>query len=338
MHPTLQEPVWGSDNFCKPAPQEIRNFNHQSADFNQKSKEYKPKKRRFPNQPDLSRYGAQHSNKSEHQLSKTKMSSQQSKDAACAENQGGFTACEFSSFCSEQPQWFEQLQLKPVSFCHGETSTTTYALIDHGSQFSFIVNEIADKLQISSMEHTSMSLRYFDIDHEMPVAKVDNAVHVSPHDKPDVKFSMNNLCQTPCLNIPAADVFNLNEICSSTDTFRHIHFPHLDHGKIGALLGVNSFLFSYPPHLIEGNNFIPSAIQTKLGWTLAGEYQLNNNRQQRHSSKTKHRPFVFHVSRNKTTEQPLDYLVHQFCKIEENGITTQQKIQQRRQACSPNLG
>ena len=81
----------------------------------------------------------------------------------------------------------------PVSFCHGETSTTIYALIDHGSQFSFIVDEIADKLQVPSVEHTSMSLRYVDIDHEMPVAKVDKSVHISPHDKPDVKFSMNNL-------------------------------------------------------------------------------------------------------------------------------------------------
>ena len=209
-------------------------------------------------------------------------------------------------------QWFEQLQLMPVSFCHGETSTTTYTLIDHGSQFSFIVDEIAGKLQIPSMEHTSMSLRYIDIDHEMPVAKVGNAVHISPQDKPDVKFSMNNLYKTPCLNIPAADVSNLNEICSSTDTLRHIHFPHLDHGKIGALLGVNSFLFTYPLHVIEGNSFIPPAVQTKLGWTLAGEYQLNKNRQQRHSSKTKHGPFVLHVSRNKTLEQPLDYLVQQF--------------------------
>ena len=88
------------------------------------------------------------------------------------------------------------------------------------------------------MEHTSMSLRYIDIDHKMPVAKVP----ISPHDKPDVKFSMSNLYKTPCSNIPAAEVFILNEICSSSDTLRCIHFPHLDHGKIGALLVVNSFM------------------------------------------------------------------------------------------------
>ena len=184
-----------------------------------------------------------------------------------------------------------------------------------------------------------MSLRYIDIDHEMPVAKVDYAVHISPHDKPDVKFFMSNLYKTPCLNIPAGDVFNLNEICSSTDTLRHIHFPHLDHGKIGALLGVNSFLFTYPLHVIEGNNFIPSAVQTKLGWTLAGEYQLNKNRQQRHSSK------------NKTTALCLPRFSQQNNRaisglpctaiLENRGKRNhynQQKLQQRRQACSPNLG
>ena len=104
MHPTLQEPVWGSDNFCKPAPQETQNFNQQSAYFNQKSKKYKPKSRRFPNQPDLRWYDAQHSNKSEYQLSKQRCHRNKTKDAACAENQGGFTACEFLSFCSEEPQ------------------------------------------------------------------------------------------------------------------------------------------------------------------------------------------------------------------------------------------
>ena len=68
MHPILQEPVLGSKNGSKPAPQETRKFNQQSADFNRKSKEYKHESRRFSNPPDLSRYGAQHSNRSEHQL------------------------------------------------------------------------------------------------------------------------------------------------------------------------------------------------------------------------------------------------------------------------------
>ena len=209
----------------------------------------------------------------------------------------------------------------PVSFCHGETSTNIYALIDNGSHCSFIIDEMAYKLQPPSMEHTPMTLRYIDIDREMPVEKV----HISPHDKPDVKFSLSYLYKTPCSNIPAAEVFNLNEICSCSDTLRCSHFPHLDHGKIGALFGVNSFSFTYPLHVIEGNNFISSAVQTKHGWTLAGDYQLNKNRQQRHSPKTKHRPFVFQVIRNKTTGQTLDYLVHQFWKIGENRITTLNK-------------
>ena len=70
---------------------------------------------------------------------------------------------------------------------------------------------------------------------------------------------------------------------------RHIQFPHLDHGRIGALLGVKSLLFRYTLRGIEGNYLIHSAVQTKLEWTLAGEYQLNKNRQQRHSPTRTHR-------------------------------------------------
>ena len=90
MHPILQEPVLGSEKSSKPAPQENRNFNQQ----------YKPKSRRFPNPPDLTDQNISY---------QIRTSSQQSKDTACTENRGGFTACEFSSFCSEQFQWFEQL-------------------------------------------------------------------------------------------------------------------------------------------------------------------------------------------------------------------------------------
>ena len=84
-----------------------------------------------------------------------------------------------------------------------------------------------------------MSLRCIDIENEIPVAKVDNLVHISSHDKLGIKFSMIILYKTtPCLNITSADVFNLNEICSSSDTLRYIHFPHFDHGTIEALLDV----------------------------------------------------------------------------------------------------
>ena len=105
-HPTCQGTVWGSINGSEPAPHETRSLNQQSADFNQKSKEYKPKSIRFQNQQNLSQYGDQYSNKSQYQLKETEMSLQQNKGTACAENQRRTAACKFSSFCSDQPQWF----------------------------------------------------------------------------------------------------------------------------------------------------------------------------------------------------------------------------------------
>ena len=106
---------------------------------------------------------------------------------------------------------------------------------------------------------------------------------------------------------------------------RHIQFPHLDHGSIGNLLGVKSLTFGCPLRGIEGNYLIPSAVQTKLESTLAGEYQLNKNRQQRHSPTRKHRPFVFQVTCNKTTEKLLDYLKEELWKTEQKGITAPNK-------------
>ena len=45
----------------------------------------------------------------------------------------------------------------------------TYALIDPGSQFTFMLDQIADFLEISSSETANKSLQYININHEMPV-------------------------------------------------------------------------------------------------------------------------------------------------------------------------
>ena len=46
---------------------------------------------------------------------------------------------------SETPKnWYEQLQLIPVLFLKGDKAFDTYALIDPGSQFSFVLDAIAE--------------------------------------------------------------------------------------------------------------------------------------------------------------------------------------------------
>ena len=61
-------------------------------------------------------------------------------------------------------------------------------------------------------------------------------------------------------------------------------------------------------------------MKTKLGWTLAGEYEncISATTQQPASQRKK--KFFFHVSRNRRDEPRLDELVQQFWSIEADGI------------------
>ena len=87
-----------------------------------------------------------------------------------------------------------------------------------------------------------------------------------------------------------------------------------------ALLGVNAFAFTYPTHVIQGNQHQPFSVKTKLGWILAGEYEncFANNHPK--SCNLPNKAFVFQVSRNQMDETELDQLVKQFWGIEPEGI------------------
>ena len=195
---------------------------------------------------------------------------------------GWFTASEKATFERLPNILFEQLQLIPVSFVNNGKVSDTYALIDPGSQFNFMLDQIADFLEILSSETANMSLQYININHEMPVAKVDNTFNLAPYKQTVQTFPIRNVYKTPFLNIPPA----------------------------------------------EGNGCRPHGTQTRLGWTIAGEYhqtiaptRFDKVRNRQTSG------FVFHVTRksNESVEQPLDYLVQQFWKIEETGQKTKEK-------------
>ena len=113
-----------------------------------------------------SRYGQSHS------IDKNTYHQQKQADSEIHfKNKGGFTASDKATFERLPNIWFEQLQLIPVSFVNNGKVSDTYALIDPGSQFTFMLDQIADFLEISSSDTANMSLQYININHEMPVAK-----------------------------------------------------------------------------------------------------------------------------------------------------------------------
>ena len=223
--------------------------------------------------------------------------------------------------CSETPKnWYEQLQLIPVSFLKGDKAFDTYALIDPGSQFSFVLDAIAEFLELPCETQQSVPLQFLNTENSMSLSKIVEPVTITPYKSTEISFELSRTFSTPSLNVAAAKVFELNQICDAFNSLRHIHFPNIADGKIGALLGVNAFAFTYPTYVIPGNQNQPFGVKTKLGWTLAGEYENRISATTQQPASQQKKKFIFHVSRNRTDEPGLDQLVQQFWSIEADGI------------------
>ena len=230
------------------------------------------------------------------------------------------------SFCvnktlSPPRDWLEQLQLMPVSFVNGNKAFDTYALIDHGSQFTFLLDTITNFLALPCEAQTSTTPQYVNTQNEMPLSKITAPVIITPYKSLRQSFEISRAYSTPAMNVTPANIFELNQLCDTFNNLRHIHFPQVAGGKIGALLGVNTFAYTHPIEVIPGNINQPFGVKTKLGWTLAGEYETSLNRSEstfnHHSTTTKQ--FIYHVSRQQTEEPRLSELVEQFWKIESEG-------------------
>ena len=176
--------------------------------------------------------------------------------------------------CSETPKkWYEQLQLIPVSLLKGDKAFDTYALIDPGSQFSFVLDAIAEFLMLPRETQQSVPLQFLNTENSMSLSKIVEPVTITPYKSTEISFELSRKFSTPSLNVAAAKSFELNQTCDAFNSLRHIHFPNVADGKIGALLGVSAFAFTHPTHVITGNQNQPFGVKTKLGWTLNGEYE-----------------------------------------------------------------
>ena len=198
----------------------------------------------------------------------------------------------------------------------------TYALIDPGSQFTFLLDKVTSFLELPCEAQASTTLQYINTEHEMPLSKISETVTVTPYDKINQRFSIARAYSTPCLNLSPANVLELNQLCDTFKELSHIYFPDIANGAIGALLGVNTFAFTYPVDVIQGSKKRPFGVKTKLGWTLAGEYELSPKTM--NANKPPRQPFIYHVCRKDTEEEPLDELVQRFWKIEAEGTLPEQ--------------
>ena len=118
----------------------------------------------------------------------------------------------------------------------------------------------------------------------------------------DQKYQITTTYRTPCLNVAPANTFEFNQPCDAFKELRHTHFPEIAEGKIGALLGISIFAFTYPTEIIPASKNSPFGVKTRLGWTLAGEYEKVEIQPKQRSHQQKHT--VYHVSRLSSDNQP----------------------------------
>ena len=202
------------------------------------------------------------------------------------------------------PEWYEQLQILPVSFLNGSKVFDTYALIDPGSQFTFLLDRVTSFIELPCEAQASTTLQYLNTEQEMPLSKISETVTVTLFDKINQQFSIARAYSTPCLNVSPTNVLELNQLCDSFKKLSHRVFLDIANGAISALLGVNTFTFTYPVDVIQGSKKRPFGVKTKLGWTLVGEYDLSH--QTMTANKPKRQRFIYLVCRKDIEEEPLD--------------------------------
>ena len=137
--------------------------------------------------------------------------------------------------------WYEQLQLIPVSILKGNKAFDTYALIDPGSQCSFVLDAISEYFELPCESQQSVPLQFLITEINMTLSKIKEPVSFTPYQSSEISFELSRAYSTPSLNVSAANVFQMNQICDEFNNVRHVHFPCIADGKIGALLGVNAF-------------------------------------------------------------------------------------------------
>ena len=94
--------------------------------------------------------------------------------------------------CSEIPKkWYEQLQLIPVSLLKGDKAFDTYALIDPGSHFSFVVDAIAEFLKLRRETQQSVPLQFLNTENSMSLSKIVEPVTITPYKSTEI--SLNSL-------------------------------------------------------------------------------------------------------------------------------------------------
>ena len=98
---------------------------------------------------------------------------------------------------STPKECLEQLQFIPVFFVNGKKAFDTYALMDPGSQFTFILDKITDFQALPIEDEEATTLQYPNREHDMPLSKISEKVTIAPSKTWNQKFKLQQLIELP---------------------------------------------------------------------------------------------------------------------------------------------
>ena len=100
--------------------------------------------------------------------------------------------------CSEtKKNWYEQLQLIPVSFLNGDKAFDTYALIDPGIQFNFVLDARAEFLELPRETQQSVPLQFHNTKNSMSLSKSVEPVTINPYRSTEISFEISRTFSIP---------------------------------------------------------------------------------------------------------------------------------------------
>ena len=85
----------------------------------------------------------------------------------------------------------------PSIFLNGKKAFDTYALIDPGSQFTFILDKFPEFLALPCEDQEATTLQYLNTEPDMPLSKISEQVTIALYENLDQKFQITTTYSTP---------------------------------------------------------------------------------------------------------------------------------------------
>ena len=165
------------------------------------------------------------------------------------------------------------LPVLPVSVSSNNITLNTYALLDMGSTCSFLLQDSADKLNLTS--------RLAQQAEHIFVKGIHKSVELEAHPvSVQVKgFAM----ESPATDINSLLVVNtlkfdhavLNNLCEKYSHLNDFTFPSFSNNQITLLIGIDNFDLIVPTKVLTGPPNTPRAVECKLGWSITGPNNIN---------------------------------------------------------------